>query len=482
MQTRQQIQRVEGGRVVNQRIITALEAIVGGGQTFTDPKSLEVFSKDHYWFSPVLTAMLESKRAEVVVAPGTKEELIEVIRLAVREGVPLVVRGAGTGNYGQAVPLAGGILANLHRLNRILEIDPVTKTARVEAGVRMGALERKARELGLELRVYPSTWATCTFGGFVGGGFGGVGSIKHGTLWDGNVLSLEVVPITEDAAPVTVEGWDCAPMIHAYGTTAVMTELRVPLTDAVDWEECALSFPTLPDAIRFARELAMDTSERKREIAVNEWPIPGYFTPLVKADGVCEGRANVLLEVESGRAATIGERAAQYGGTLDWTRGSQDYHAGSFNLTDFTWNHTTLWALKTEPTMTYLQSRFAADQVLDQIALLKEKFGDEILLHLEFIRENVTQDGGVVAAAGLPLVRYTSKERLYEMIEFCESIGVQIADPHQYYLDSDSRWAGDTVLEGVKRWNPHGLLNPGKIRVLETGQAFDTGTWFSAKT
>ena len=466
---------------MNQRIVTALEAIVGEGQTFTDPKSLEVFSKDHYWFSPVLTAMLESKRADVVVAPGTKEELIEVIKLAVRESVPLVVRGAGTGNYGQAVPLSGGILANLHRLNRILEIDPVTKTARVEAGVRMGALERKAREVGLELRIYPSTWATCTFGGFVGGGFGGVGSIQYGTLWDGNVLGLEVVPITEDAEPVMLEGWDCAAMIHAYGTTAVMTELRVPLADAVAWEECAISFPTLENAIRFARDVAMDEGERKREIAINEWPIPSYFAPLVKDGGVVDGRADVLLEIESGRSALMGERAAQYGGTLDWTRPHAEYHAAGFNLTDFAWNHTTLWALKTEPTITYLQSRFEADRALEQIAALKEKFGDEIVIHLEFIREN-TQDGGTVVAAGLPLVRYSTKERLYEMIEFCESIGVQIADPHQYYLDADSRWAGDTVLEGVKRWNPHGILNPGKIRVLETGQAFDAGTWFETRT
>ncbi len=466
---------------MNQRIITALEGIVGKGQTFTDPKSLEVFSKDHYWFSPVLTAMLESKRADVVVAPGTKEELIEIIRLAARERVPLVVRGAGTGNYGQAVPLSGGILANLHRLNRILEIDPVTKTARVEAGVRMGALERKAREVGLELRIYPSTWATCTFGGFVGGGFGGVGSIQYGTLWDGNVLALEVVPMTENAEAITLEGWDCAAMIHAYGTTAVMTELRVPLADAVAWEECAISFPTLENAIRFARELAEDSSERKREIAINEWPIPAFFTPLVKAGGVIDGRADVLLEVESGRSRALGERAVQYGGTLDWTRDHAEYHAASFSLTDFAWNHTTLWALKTDPTMTYLQSRFEADQVLEQVAALKEKFGDEIVMHLEFIRENISQGGGTVVAASLPLVRYTTKERLYEMIEFCESIGVQIADPHQYYLDSDSRWAGDTVLEGVKRYNPLGLLNPGKIRVLETGEAFSSGSWFQPK-
>ncbi|MFN3266782.1 MAG: FAD-binding oxidoreductase, partial [Deinococcales bacterium] len=164
---------------MNPEILTALKNIVGEKQTFTDARSLEIFSLDHYWYSPILQALLKDKRADVVVAPGNKLELLEIVRLAVRHSIPLTIRGAGTGNYGQCVPLSGGIVANMHRLNNIIDIDQETGIARVEAGVRMGALERKGRELGWELKIYPSTWATCTIGGFVGGGFGGVGSINH---------------------------------------------------------------------------------------------------------------------------------------------------------------------------------------------------------------------------------------------------------------------------------------------------------------
>lgn len=358
---------------MNPEIIAALSAIVGEKQLFTDPRSLEIFSLDHYWYSPVLLEMLKDKRADVVVAPANKLELLEVVRLAVRHNIPLTIRGAGTGNYGQAVPLSGGIVANMHRLNQILSINPETGVARVEAGVRMGALERKGRELGWELKIYPSTWATCTIGGFVGGGFGGVGSINHGTLWDGNVLAAEVLTLTDEPEILELQGWDCASIIHAYGTTAIITELSVPLAKAQNWCEAVLSFPTFESATSYAHALALDSSIGKRELAVNEAGIPEYFTPLVNAGGVRTGRANVLLEVVQNDFAKAIQMALPYNGTLDWQNTAEKYHNSSFALSDFTWNHTTLWVMKTDPQITYLQGRFVAEQVLAQCNLIKEK-------------------------------------------------------------------------------------------------------------
>ena len=89
---------------MNPEIISALKTISGEKQVFTDARSLEIFSLDHYWYSPVLLELLASKRADVVVAPANKYELLEVVRLAVKHSIPLTIRGAGTGNYGQCVP------------------------------------------------------------------------------------------------------------------------------------------------------------------------------------------------------------------------------------------------------------------------------------------------------------------------------------------------------------------------------------------
>ena len=127
----------------------------------------------------------------------------------------MTLRGAGSGNYGQAVPLHGGILVSLHRFNQILEIDPTTQTARVQAGTRLGNLEREARKQGLELRFYPSTWATATVGGFVGGGFGGVGASQYGTRWDDLIVETQVLSMTENPKLEQLTGSDIFAVIHA---------------------------------------------------------------------------------------------------------------------------------------------------------------------------------------------------------------------------------------------------------------------------
>lgn len=467
---------------MNPSIISALENIVGTTQTFTDARVLETFSKDQYGFSPVLIELLREKRAEVMVAPDSSEQISAIISLATLENIPVTIRGAGSGNYGQAVPLHGGILVSLHRFNKIISIDPVTQTAIVQAGVRLGNLEREARIHNLELRFYPSTWATATVGGFIGGGFGGVGSIQYGTLWDGFVLEAEVLSMTEHPKLERLTGWDCLPMIHAYGTTAIMTELTIKLAPATNWEESVFSFANLEFALEFALEIALDTDLKKREVGIFEAPMANYFKPLEAAGGVKEGRTVVLLELEDGKTTTLEARASNLGGTLDYYNPHATYHHSSFALSDFTWNHTTLWAMKADANWTYTQARFELDKLLEQVRAIKTRFGNEVLMHLEFIRERISE-GGVLVAASLPLIKFTNKERLFEIQAFFESIGVQVADPHTYYLDDDSRWSGEAVLNGITRFNPKGLLNPGKLRVLETGEASKTAnSWFGSSS
>ncbi len=463
---------------MNQGILEKLERIVGSNQTFTDARVLETFSKDQYAFSPVLLELLREKRAEVMVAPDSSEQLSKIVSLAALENIPLTIRGAGSGNYGQAVPIHGGILVSLHRFNQILEIDPTAQTARVQAGVRLGNLEREARKHGLELRFYPSTWATATVGGFVGGGFGGVGSIQYGTLWDDLILETQVLSMTENPKLEQLTGSDIFAVIHAYGTTAIMTELTIRLAPATNWEESVFSFPNLENAIEFAQEIAQDTKLKKREIGIFEAPISIYFKPLEAAGGVKDGRTAVILELEQNTTQSLEARASELAGSLDYFNPHATYHHSSFALSDFSWNHTTLWAMKAESSWTYTQARFEVDQLRNQVNAIKQKFGNEVLMHLEFIRERISE-GGVLVAASLPLIRFTTVERLFEIQTFFESIGVQVADPHTFYLDEDSRWSGEAVLNGVTRFNPKGLLNPGKLKVLETGEhTLLANSWF----
>ncbi len=151
---------------IDDTILTALRDLIGAEHVSADAQTLRQGSKDFYWFSPLLKPLLDGKQADVIVRPGTVDEVRAVVQLAVRQGIPLTARGAGTGNYGQGVPMHGGIMLNLRRLDRILEL--TTAAARVEAGTLLNTIEQSARTVGAELRFYPSTLLTATAGGFLG--------------------------------------------------------------------------------------------------------------------------------------------------------------------------------------------------------------------------------------------------------------------------------------------------------------------------
>ena len=437
----------------------ALREVIGDKHVYLDAKTRQVFSTDAYTFSPILIEALHDKCADIVVAPGTVEELERCVSLCVQHDTPLTVRGAGTGNYGQAVPLEGGVVILMRRLNKILALDQHNKRARVQPGVVIGALERRAREVGLEVPCYPSTWATATIGGFVSGGFGGVGSIRHGTLWDGMVVSSEVISAETTPQHTTLTDTDVLSVIHAYGVSGIMTELEIALVDAVAWEESVFAFETLEQALRFGHALASSSGFDCRLISTCEPPLGTYFRPLMNEVTLTE-KVHVLLELGSGQTKAATAIAELFAGVNVWQRPGNKYHKSNFSLSDFSWNHTTLWAMKAEPTYTYLQAMFASDFATfwQQVSSLKQQFGNEVLMHLEYIRM-----GGTLVSSGLPVVSYRDKDRLYEIIAAFEAQGVEIADPHTFRLDADPRWNGTPVVEGKATRNPRGLLNPGKL-------------------
>jgi FAD/FMN-containing dehydrogenase len=86
---------------LSSELLNQLQTTVGPANVITEGDSLETLSKDFYWYSPVLKRQLDDKRADAVVRPGTMEELRAVISACSRARVPVVPRGAGTGNYGQ---------------------------------------------------------------------------------------------------------------------------------------------------------------------------------------------------------------------------------------------------------------------------------------------------------------------------------------------------------------------------------------------
>ena len=179
--------------------LTGFRAALGDIPVEDNPRIVQQKSRDHYWYSPRLKSQLENVTAEIVVSPRTQDEVITVLREAFRFEVPITPRGAGTGNYGQAMPLSGGAMLNLMNLDRIISI--TSDRVRAEAGVIMEKLdEATIHATNSELRFHPSTYRMASLGGFIAGGSGGVGSIRWGGLRNfGNILGLKV--ITCEAEP-----------------------------------------------------------------------------------------------------------------------------------------------------------------------------------------------------------------------------------------------------------------------------------------
>ena len=418
---------------------------------------LDRLSHDFYWYSPILRPQLASKIADVAVQPVSVDEVLGVMRFALRHEIPVTVRGAGTGNYGQCVPLRGGIVLDLSLMDKLEEIT-ADGVAVCRPGLRLGVLETEARRLGWELRMYPSTLVKASVGGFLGGGSGGIGSVAHGQLRDfDNVRAFEVVTMEEEPRVVMHEGPAVHQILHAWGTNGVLTRIWFALARAVDWVQFTAAFDTFEQGFTFAERIANEAAWAKRLVTVFEWPIPSFFTPVKKI--VREGKTLVLIMIADEQVDPLRSAAEQAGGEVTFT-GPYDGPRTQPLLSDYTWNHTTLWAMKADPAYTYLQCGFSAKECREQFRLLRERYGEEILFHMEFMKNGE----GVVVPGAIPVVRFTTEERLNGMIAYCRSIGVFVANPHVNYLEDAGRFRADNIqLRAKEKYDPRGLLNPGKM-------------------
>src|SRR5579859_3630633 len=123
---------------MSQHMAIALAQILADpSRVLTTPQALDRLSHDFYWYSPVLRPKLENKMADVAVQPVSLDELLGTLRYAVRHEFPVTIRGAGTGNYGQCVPLEGGILVDLSLMDKLEEIT-AEGVAVCQPGLRLG--------------------------------------------------------------------------------------------------------------------------------------------------------------------------------------------------------------------------------------------------------------------------------------------------------------------------------------------------------
>src|SRR6266852_5119966 len=161
-----------------------LEAIVGPGGVLSDPDELMVYESDGLTLFRAL--------ADFVVFPTTAEHVSAIVKLANRESMPFVARGAGTGLSGGCLPAEGGIVLSLMRMNRVVEVDYENQLAVVEPGLVNLHLSWAVGPRGYYYAPDPSSQQACTIGGNIANNSGGPHTLKYGVTTN-HVLGLEVV-------------------------------------------------------------------------------------------------------------------------------------------------------------------------------------------------------------------------------------------------------------------------------------------------
>jgi len=437
------------------------KAALGDIATLDNPRLLQAKSRDFYWYSPILKRQLDGCCADLVAQPKDIEELTHTIALAYRERVPVTLRGRGSGNYGQAVPLAGGLVIEMTRLEDIIDIGP--DTVRVQSGCNVHRLNEALRVHGRELPIFSSTQRIATIGGFIGGGSGGIGSIEHGPLREpGNIIEIRALSIESSPRLHHFTGDDINCIHHAWGMNGVITELTLKTAPARDWINCIASFESYRHAFDAAHALGQRV-DLNRKLACS---VDAAFTPYMSklADYLQAGRHHVLTLVDRPHVDAFKTLVIEQGGRTDLELDESEMaSAGLPHVFEFAYNHTTLQVLNHDRTVTYLQVTVPPPIDADGVERLWHDFGDEVLMHHEFSRFN-----GELYAADLPVVRYTTDERLYAIMETYEQAGFPVANPHTYLVEEGGMKSADyRHLAWKKRLDPEGLLNPGKSKAWD---------------
>jgi glycolate oxidase len=211
---------------MQESIIKEIAAVAGSEHTLTGEEDRWCYAYD----ATDLTSL-----PDLVVFPGSAGEIAAIVRLANQHRFPVVPRGAGTGRAGGSVPVRGGVVVVMTRLNRILEINPEDMVAVVEPGVVTGVLKQAVAEHGLYYPPDPGSADFCTLGGNVAAGAGGAVAVQYGVTRD-YVLGLEVVLPTGDIIQAgartvkSVVGYDLTRLLlGSEGTLGIITRIVLRL-------------------------------------------------------------------------------------------------------------------------------------------------------------------------------------------------------------------------------------------------------------
>ena len=421
---------------------------------FNDQTDIEKFSKDFYNYSPILTKQLSNCLADLVVKPTSIEAILAISKACKKNKVPLTIRGSGTGNYGQCVPLNGGVVMLMGAFKEIRSFRPETGEITVEAGCTLRDIEITLNRKNRQLRLMPSTWRSASIGGFIAGGSGGIGSVRWGFLRDpGHLLGIEVVTVEDDPKILQLDATNSEALNHAYGTNGIITALTIATAPLVRWQQVAIDCDNWSKAVELLKACVASAIDihlctlLEDKIVANLPDWSGEFT----------GKNRLLILVAPDGISTLKRLTFSMGASISFLA-SENLNSGK-NFRELSWNHTTLHMRAIDTSWTYLQMLLPKNEI-EVMEKLKSEWKDDLLWHLEAVYQSGSQ-----RIACLPLVKWKDNQSMEKLINQCKELGAVVFNPHAITVEDGGLGVidGDQV-SAKKLFDPTGILNPGKLK------------------
>jgi len=447
--------------------VKELKKIVGPANLSTSPEELIVYSYD---------ATQREELPWAVARPASTDEVSAIIRLANREMFPVVPRGAGTGMSGGSVPIQGGLVLSLERMNRILEIDEQNLIAVVEPGVVTGDLQREVEARGLFYPPDPASHESCTIGGNVAECAGGLRAVKYGVTKD-YVLGLEMVLPTGEIIKTgartakSVAGYDLTKLIvGSEGTLGVATIIilkLLPIPESVrtivaffnDVESSAsavskvIASHIIPCVLEFVDRLALRAVE-------------GYLK-----ENISGGAEAMLLAEVDGTADSTMRESARITEIMTEAGAARIKRAGTDAERKSIWKarrsiSPALYAIKpNKMNEDIVVPRSRIPEILREIEVIAKRY-DLLIVNFGHAGDGNIHTNIMVDDADVPKAEAAAKN----IFEATLRMGGSITGEHGIglskaaYLPMEVGPAALAAMKHIKRaLDPNNILNPGKI-------------------
>mgnify|MGYP005845126935 CR=1 FL=1 len=462
-----------------------LADIVGADCLLTDEVDRAIYGVDYFWLPRMFIDRGETPPVpDVVVLPGTVDELSRVVKLANIYRVPLIPWGGGSGSQGGTMPVYGGITADLKRLNRILEINPTAQTVTAQTGINGYELECALNRAGYTLPHYPASVHSATLGGYLAARGSGVLSTKYGKAED-MVLSVEVVlPNGDVIRTLPLPNHAAGPgmlqlFVGAEGSYGILTEATLKLERLPQERRFrTMMFADLSAALETGRRIML---ERLQPTVIRVYDEPSTIKVVKRTLGTSVERGNFvvfgfdgqpdMVELQERRALAI---CAELGGQdygpepgWHWWDHRYNFYFPPFTL-DFPWMFGTMDTLTTFDRIENLywtkkrtlEDRFA-DWHLQYIAHFSHWFPWGVMVYDRFIIEEPPRDAKAALALHNEIWNLSVRTSIAcgGVLNEHHGVGLKLAR-----LVREQYGPAFQVLEGLKHsLDPHNILNPGKM-------------------